>query len=125
MVTNCDWGADIIWGSPWVTGLCGSVPKGLCSLGKVIDHILSCVGAWADMEDYKGHVGAPAKCHILYGKCIAWKQLSICASCEVTWVPSIGQMRAVLKNQSSRPLTGGKDFVDPDNIPNNYSGLKK
>lgn len=28
------------------------------------------------MVDYKGHVGAPAKCHLLYGKSPAWMQLN-------------------------------------------------
>lgn len=64
------------------------------------------------MEDYKGHVGAPAKCHILYGKCTAWKQLSICTSCKVTWgVFCWADGGSVKKNQSSKPLTGEKKIL--------------
>lgn len=79
------------------------------------------------MEDYKGHVGVPAVLPCSwYGKCTAWKQLSIWTSCKVTWGAFCWENGgSVKKNQSSRLLTRGKDFVDPDNIPNNYSGPKK
>lgn len=42
----------------------GPSPWGLCSLGWCVGHIHPCgAGAWADMKDYKGHVGAPAEHH--------------------------------------------------------------
>ena len=50
---NCD--------SPW-----GSEPF-LKTVGLVLLR-LECVGTWTDMGDYKGHVGAPARCHILFCK---------------------------------------------------------
>lgn len=59
-----------------------------------MDHILSCgILARTDLEDYKEHVGAPTRCHILYGKCPpALEQLS---TVEVCWAGHRGAWSAI------------------------------
>lgn len=61
--------AEISWGSSWMARPRGPKLWGLCSLGGGVGHVHLCgVVPWADMEDYKGHVGALARCHILHCK---------------------------------------------------------
>lgn len=98
----------------------------LCFWERDVGHIHSCgTGVWADMEDHKRHMGDLTRCHMLYGKCPAWKQLSTTRS---SWashrshgMPSVGQTETRSINKQGKHLRWETTYDGSGNMNGNYS----
>ena len=74
------------------------------------------------MEDYRGHVGPPAKRYMLYCKVSCVRATEHHRDQSGKLQGSVGQMRAGPVSQPARPLTLATAFVEPSNMTSNDNG---